>query len=85
MRPRALATALGLALALAGCTSRPPSHDRSGEVSYNRRDLPPHEPGLFTGPDGVWTVYRNDAPEEPAPPPKRTILMGDGVESGAER
>jgi hypothetical protein len=84
MRARtALVAALALtaAFALGGCMSRPGSHDRSGEVSYNRRDLPPNEPGLVTGPDGVWTVYRNDAPEEPPPPRKRTVLMGEGVDS----
>ncbi len=46
--------------------NRPARKDRSGEVSYNRRDLPP-EPGLFTGPDGVWTVYRSGTDRAPAP------------------
>ena len=56
---RAPALAIVLALLLGGCMNRPPHRDRSGEVSYNRRDLPP-EPGLFTGKDGVWTIYRNN-------------------------
>jgi hypothetical protein len=55
-------------------------------ASYNRRELPP-SPGLFTGPDGTWTLYRNDgkrvapapAPPseaaEPARPKKREILL----------
>ena len=66
-----LTLALGIALALAGCMNRPPRHDYSGEISYNRRDLPP-EPGLFTGCDGVWTVYRNQPerlPERCPPQP----------------
>ena len=63
---RALALAMALALLLGGCMNRPPRKDRSGEISYNRRDLPP-EQGLFTGPDGVWTIYRNNADEPPAP------------------
>ena len=71
---RTLALTLAAALALAGCTSRPAQHDRSGETSYNRRELPPAQ-GLFTGSDGVWTVYRNDAPPKDAPrPPRRTTL-----------
>lgn len=60
MRALILAVALAIAPALAvGCMSRPPQKDRSGEVSYNRRELPP-EQGLFTGSDGEWTVYRNN-------------------------
>ena len=62
---RALTLAMSLALLLGGCMNRPPQHDRSGEVSYNRRDLPP-EQGLLTGPDGEWTIYRNNADEPPA-------------------
>jgi hypothetical protein len=67
---RGVALALAAALLLGGCTSRPARHDRSGEVSYNRRELPP-SPGLFTGEDGVWTVYRNDVVRAPEPPPPR--------------
>ena len=62
---RAVALAIVLALLLGGCMNRPPHRDRSGEVSYNRRDLPP-EPGLFTGKDGVWTIYRNNPDGAPA-------------------
>ena len=79
---RATAMLFAFALALGGCMSRPPTHDRSGEVSYNRRDLPP-EQGLLTGPDGVWTIYRNDATRsdaDEAPARKRTILGSDGSE-----
>lgn len=66
---RALALAMALALLLGGCMNRPARRDRSGEISYNRRDLPP-EQGLFTGCDGVWTVYRSDAdtPSHACPP-----------------
>ncbi len=82
---RAVAIALAAALLLAGCMSRPARHDRSGEVSYNRRELSPR-PGLFSGPDGEWTVYpsepdRTDADPPsagspaPPPPPERTILL----------
>ncbi len=59
---RAIALALlSVLLLAAACTSRPARHDRSGEISYNRRELPPASPGVFTGPDGTWTVYCNDA------------------------
>jgi hypothetical protein len=60
---RTLTLAIALALLLGGCMNRPARKDRSGEVSYNRRDLPP-EQGLFSGPDGSWTIYRNN-PDEP--------------------
>lgn len=74
-----------LALALFGCAGSTPEPVEKPE-SYNRRELPP-SPGLFTGPDGTWTLYRNEraapapAPEatapEPAPaaPKRREILM----------
>jgi hypothetical protein len=84
---RAPAVACALALALAGCAGSTPEPVEK-PASYNRRELPP-APGLFTGPDGTWTLYRNDgaraapapAPEaaapEPAPaqPKRREILM----------
>lgn len=86
---RALALAMAFALLLGGCMNRPPRKDRSGEVSYNRRDLPP-EPGLLTGPDGVWTIYRNNAdpsPDEEPPARRRTVLHEQGdpaVDEAAE-
>jgi hypothetical protein len=46
---------VALALSTAACTSRPPSHDRSGETHYNRREMPA-SPGVFTGKTGEWTV-----------------------------
>ena len=59
---------------LPGCLSRPAQRDRSGEVSYNRRELPP-EPGVFSGDDGVFTIYSNEPrPAEPPPPPRKTTL-----------
>jgi hypothetical protein len=74
---RVLALALAGALLVGACTSRPPRHDRSGEVSYNRREMPPSQ-GLFSGKDGEWTAYRNDVVEsEPVrrPPPRRTTTL----------
>ena len=82
-----------ITLALFGCAGTTPEPVEK-PASYNRRELPP-SPGLFTGPDGTWTLYRNDAeravpaaapeaaaPEpEPARPKKREILMcGRGQE-----
>jgi hypothetical protein len=61
MRGVALAL-LPVLLLAAACTSRPARHDRSGEISYNRRELPPASPGLLTGPDGSWTVSGASAP-----------------------
>ena len=61
---------------LVGCMSRPAQRDRSGEVSYNRRELPP-EQGVFSGPDGVFTIFDNErerGPVEPPPPPRKTTL-----------
>jgi hypothetical protein len=55
---RAAALALALALGLA-CAAPGPAPKPAPGAGYNRRELPP-EPGLFTGPDGVWTIYRND-------------------------
>ena len=67
---RGVALAVAAALLAGGCTSRPARHDRSDEISYNRRELPP-SPGLFTGEDGSWTAYRNDVVRAPEPPPPR--------------
>ena len=68
---RALTFALAFALGLAGCAASTPEPIER-PASYNRRELPPDEPGLLTGPDGTWTVYSNDvdraAPAQPAPP-----------------
>jgi len=82
---RALGLALLVVSVLCGCMNRPAQKDRSGEPGYNRRELTHAQPGILTGPDGVWTVYRNDAKrasteplEAPAPAPKkREILMCD--------
>lgn len=44
--------------------------------SYNRRELE-SRPGLLTGSDGVWTIYRSDGPPPPPappPPPRKTTL-----------
>jgi hypothetical protein len=77
MRLLALAAA---GLLLAGCAmpapAPPPKAGPEGKASYNRRELE-SRPGVFTGRDGVWTIYRSDAdrpPPEPPAPPKRTTL-----------
>ena len=62
------ALALALALGLAGCAASTPEPIER-PASYNRRELPPDEPGLLTGPDGTWTVYRNDVDRAAAAPP----------------
>jgi hypothetical protein len=76
---RALPAATALGLLLGGCvapSAHPPKAEREGKISYNRRELE-SRPGVFTGRDGVWTIYRSDA-DRPAPappaPPKRTTL-----------
>jgi hypothetical protein len=48
---RRLAFAVAIAL-VAACARTAPSSDHAG---YNRREMPPSQ-GLFTGPDGVWTI-----------------------------
>lgn len=76
---RAAAAGAALALLLGGCvapSAHPPKSEREGKISYNRRELE-SRPGVFTGRDGVWTIYRSDAdapPPGPPPPPKRTTL-----------
>lgn len=82
---RALAAAIASALFASGCAlPRPAPDDHDGETSYNRRELEPR-PGLFTGSDGEWTLYRNDAAEPPpqppvddVPPARRTLLCEPG-------
>jgi hypothetical protein len=71
---RALGTAAALAL-LFGCASSTPApkSERPEKRSYNRRELE-SRPGLFTGKDGVWTIYRSDGPPPPPPPPRPTTL-----------
>jgi hypothetical protein len=77
---RALAATAALAL-LGGCAA-PAAETKSGgaeKPGYNRRELD-SRPGLLTGRDGVWTIYRNDAPAPESPPeeaPKRepTVLL----------
>jgi hypothetical protein len=54
---RGLALVIAIALPLSGCAMHKP-RSAPEPTSYNRRDLPPAD-GLFTGPDGTWTVYRN--------------------------
>jgi len=85
---------LALAGSLAGCAAHAPEPPDK-PASYNRREMPPSQ-GLFTGPDGNWTVYQSggesaarpnaDAapeaspPEPPAPPKRREVLMCDRPE-----
>jgi hypothetical protein len=72
---RALGAA-ALAL-LGGCAASTPTPAPVGEPAakpgYNRRELE-SRPGLFTGKDGVWTIYRSDGPPPPPPPPRPTTL-----------
>lgn len=62
-----------VAIALAGCALPPPATEPGAKPSYNRRELE-SRPGVFTGEDGVWTIYRSDAPAPPPPPPRPTTL-----------
>lgn len=79
---RALTAVLAAAL-LGGCIApraHPPRSESAEKVSYNRRELPP-EPGLFSGPDGSFTIYRNEAEkrrsraDQPPPPPKQPTTL----------
>ena len=82
MRPAIVA--MVVALLLCGCMSRPPRSDPNDEVGYNRRELPPAQ-GLFTGCDGVWTVYGNnpDRPEACPPKPDERREEGDAPDGAA--
>ena len=79
---RGVAIALATAIGLAGCAPTTPRHDRSHEVSYNRRELMPR-PGVLTGPTGEWTLSRSKSPAAEAPPaaapeapkPEPTVLL----------
>jgi hypothetical protein len=62
---RGLAITIVIALPLSGCAMHQP-RAAPEPASYNRRELPPTD-GLFTGPDGSWTIYRSHED----PPPKR--------------
>jgi hypothetical protein len=87
MRARTLLLS-ALAASLAGCAMHAPEPPDK-PASYNRRELPPQQ-GLFSGPDGVFTVYQSGEaaappgappPPEPAAPPKRReVLMCDRPE-----
>jgi hypothetical protein len=57
---RGMVVASALAALLAGCAAHAPEPIEK---------LPPSQ-GLFTGPDGAWTVYRNDAERAATPPPE---------------
>jgi hypothetical protein len=72
---RALPTAAALALLLGGCAAPAPAPkaERGEKISYNRRELE-SRPGLLTGHDGVWTIYRSDGPPPPPPPRRPTTL-----------
>jgi hypothetical protein len=80
-------TALLAASLLGGCIApraHPPKAESTEKISYNRRELPP-EQGLFSGPDGNFTIYRNhaekrrnqvDRPPEPKPPTTISCELG---------
>jgi hypothetical protein len=72
---RAPATGTALALLLGGCAAPVPApqDERGGKISYNRRELE-SRPGVFTGRDGVWTIYRSDGAPPPPPPARPTTL-----------
>lgn len=66
---RTLAAAAAALALLGACAARAPAPKEPGEkMSYNRRELE-SRPGLLSGKDGVWTIYRSDGPPPPAPPP----------------
>lgn len=71
MRARTSLLLAALVGSLAGCAMHAPEPpDRP--ASYNRRELPPQQ-GLFSGPDGVFTVYQSgEAAAAPGaqPPPE---------------
>jgi hypothetical protein len=57
---RRASLAVALALLLGGCAgARAPVTDRAPSAGYNYRELQPGRPGVLTGADGVWTVYRS--------------------------
>ncbi len=69
-RLAAIATWLAL---LAACAEPSPTAEADNprakrKPSYNRREIEEPSPGVFTGKDGAWTVYRSDRPP-PEPPP----------------
>jgi hypothetical protein len=59
--------AVGIAVSLAGCAAQAPRNERGEKVSYNYREVLPGSPGVFTGPDGVWEVYRRGGAAKGAP------------------
>ena len=74
MRSTAILAALGLLVGGCIAPSRPASRsDEDAKAGYNRRELP-SRPGVFTGRDGTWTIYRSDAPPPPPPPRRPTTL-----------
>jgi len=72
---RTLAAATTALALLAGCAAPAPAPkgERTEKISYNRRELE-SRPGLLTGQDGVWTIYRSDGEPPPPPPPRPTTL-----------
>jgi len=78
---RGAAAAVALVCLVAGCSHLPKqAYEKDTTPGYNRRELDGPRPGLFSGKDGAFTVYRNEAERavEPQAPPaakKRTTLL----------
>jgi hypothetical protein len=78
---RAALAAVAFVSLAAGCSHLPKqAYEKDATPGYNRRELDDPRPGLFSGQDGAFTVYRNEADRavEPPPPPaakKRTTLL----------
>ena len=86
---RVAAAAVALAALVAGCSHLPKqAYEKDTTPGYNRRELDGPRPGLFSGKDGAFTVYRSDAERAaeppaaaPAPAPKKrtTLLCARGA------
>ena len=70
---RVAAAAVALVALAAGCSHLPKqAYEKDTSPGYNRRELEGPRPGLFSGKDGAFTVYRNEAERAVDPPPAAT-------------